>query len=145
MGVVAVEAHEDEVGAGRERLDAAVAEVGQAGGDATPLLDERADPTLHVGDVADGERPGELLGGVEVVRQDDLVELVDHPRRRHGVAEPGRRHAPRLGERAHDDESAFVADPVERRPRRELGVGLVDDHEPGRRREHERRAPRATR
>ena len=27
-------------------------------------------------------RPGELLGRVEVVRQDDLVELGDHPRRR---------------------------------------------------------------
>ena len=101
-----------------------------------PFLHQGADAAFHVGDVSHGECPGELLGGVEVVRQDDLVELIDHPRRRHRVPEPRCGHAPRLGERPHDDQPTIVGHPVERRPRRELGVGLVDDHEARRLGEH---------
>ena len=129
-GVVAVEAHEDEVGARRERLDAGRAEIGELGGDTAAFLDQRADPSLHVVDVANGERARQLLGGIEVVGQGDLVELVDDPLRGDGVAEPGRRHAPRLREGPDDDQAAVVGDAIEGRPGRELGVRLVDEEDP---------------
>ena len=97
-------------------------------------------PRLHLVDEAQGQAAGDLLGRVEVVGQRHLVELGHQPRRADQVAEAGGRHRPRLGERAGDDERAVVVDQAERRPRRELAVGLVDDHEqPGR----HGRAPRA--
>ena len=44
----------------------------------------------------------------EVVRQHDLLELLDHPRRRDREAEPQRGHRPHLRVRAHDDQRAVV-------------------------------------
>ena len=108
----------------------------KAAGDPAALLDERADALVHLGDVTHRQRAGELLGGVEVIRQDHLVELGDHPRRGHGITQSGCRHAPRLGERAHNDEASVVGDLVECRPGRELGVGLVDDDEASGVRQH---------
>ena len=87
--------------------------------------------------------PGGLLHRVEVVRQHDLVELGDQPRRPDEVAEAGGGHRPRLGVGAGDDERHVVVDQLERRPRRELAVGLVDHEQPGRQVEHRRgRSPR---
>ena len=44
-------------------------------------------------------------------------------------AEPHRGERPHLRVRAHDDERAVVVDQLERAPRRELAVGLVDDEQ----------------
>ena len=84
------------------------------------------DAVVHLVDVAQREPTGDLLGRVEVVRQHDLVELGDEPRRTDEVAEPGPGHRPRLRERARDDERARPRRPASaptsrrtgRRPRR---------------------------
>ena len=125
-GAAAVDAEQHEVGSARDDVDG---ERPQGVDDPLALGDDLLDAGVHLVDVGECQPAGGLLGGVEVVRQDHLLQLGDDPRRGDGVAEPGRRHAPRLGERAHDDEWHVVADEVQRRPVGELGVGLVDDDE----------------
>ena len=132
-GVVAAGAEQHEVGAGG--IDVEV-EVGQRGADAATLLDDRCHPAFHVADEPQRHATGGLLRRVEVVRQHHRLQSGDQPRRCDEVAEAGRRHRPRLGERAHDGEGAVVADAFERRPVRELGVRLVDHDEAGRHVEH---------
>jgi hypothetical protein len=65
-----------------------------------------------------------------VVREHDLVQLRDDPRRADEVAEAGRRHRPRLGERPGHHQRPLLVDQLERRPGGELPVGLVDDEQP---------------
>ena len=90
------------------------------------------DAALHLVDEPQREPAGDLLGRVEVIRQRDLVELGDEPRRADEVAEAGAGHRPRLAERAGDDERHVVVDELDRRPVGELAVGLVDHDQPGR-------------
>ena len=127
VDVAVADPEQHEVGAARERLDG---QRGEAVHEPLALLDDDLHALVHLVDVAQGERAGDLLGRVEVVRQHDVVEVADEPRRADEVAEAGRRHAPRLRERAHDDERAVLGDEVEGAPAGELGVGLVDDDEP---------------
>ena len=65
---------------------------------------------LHLVDEAQGQPAGDLLGGIEVVRQHHLVELGDQPRRPDQVAEAGAGHRPGLRERARDDQRRVVVD-----------------------------------
>ena len=80
---------------------------------------------------AEVERDGarDLRRHRERVRQQHLLELGDHPRRRDREAEAHRGQRPHLRVGAHDDERAVVVDELERAPRRELAVGLVDDEQ----------------
>ncbi len=121
-------AEQHEVGAAREHGDA---EVVHRSAHPLAFRDHAADPVVHLVDVLQGQTTGELLGRVEVVGQRDLLQLGDHPRRADDITEPGGGHPPRLGERAHHCHGRIVAHPVERGPRRELCVCLVDDDEPG--------------
>ena len=125
---VAVGTQQQEVGARREHRDAV--DGGELRGDALALGDEREHAVVHLGAEVEREPSGDLGGRREVVRQHDLVELLDDPRRRDREAEPQRGHRPHLRVRAHDDERAVVAHELERAPGRELAVGLVDDDEP---------------
>ena len=101
----------------------------ELGRDALALGDEPVHAVVHL--VAEVERePARDLGGrSQVVRQHDLLELVDHPCRCDREAEAQRGHRPHLRVGAHDHERAVVAHELERAPRRELAVGLVDDDE----------------
>ena len=58
-----------------------IGSVGQRGADALALGDDQPHPGVHLVDEAQRQPAGDLLGGVEVVRQHDLVELGDEPRR----------------------------------------------------------------
>ena len=68
----------------------------------SPLLDQVGHPGVHLVDVVEGQRAGQLLGRVEVIRQHHLLELGHHLGRPDQVAEAGRGHRPRLGEGAGD-------------------------------------------
>ena len=63
------------------------------------------------------------------VRQQDLFELPDHPRRPDREAESNCGERPHLRVRAHDHERELVVDECERAPRCELAVRLVDDQQ----------------
>ena len=113
-----------EVGRRRPHRDR---QLGQAGDEPAALLHQGGDAGAHGVVEVEGDAAGGLLHGVEVVRQHDLVELGDQRTRADEVAEAGRRHRPRLRVGAGDDERPVVVDQLERRPRGELAVGLVDD------------------
>ena len=65
-----------------------------------------------------------------MVRQHDLVEFGDEPRWADQITESGTGHRPGLGEGPRHDEGPVVGQEIECRPVGELGVRLVDDHEP---------------
>ena len=83
---VAGGAEEEEVGA--RRVDGDALEPRQLGGDTLALADQALHAVVHL--VAELERQAarDLRGRREVVRQHDLLELLDHPRRGH--AKPSR-------------------------------------------------------
>ena len=92
----------------------------------------RRHPGLHLGLEPQGQPAGDLAGGVEVVRQHHPLQLLHDLGRPDQVAEPAGGHRPRLGERPGDDQRPVVVDQVQRRPRGELAVGLVDHDQAGR-------------
>ena len=53
--------------------------LGERGEQPAALLDERRDPLLHLGAELERDRARELRGHRQVVRQHDLLELLDHP------------------------------------------------------------------
>ena len=89
---------------------------------------------------------GDLGHGVEVIREDDLLQLVDDPRRGEEVAETNGCHRPSLGIGATDDERGVVAEQRDGREVGELPVGLVDTEQAAvRRREFEHPSDRCFR
>ena len=107
-------------------------ELGQRVDEPLALGDDLLDPGVHLVDVAQGQSPGRLLGGVEVVREHHLLQVAHEPRRRDDVSEAGGGHAPGLREGPHDGQRSVLADEIEGGPVGELGVRLVDDDQPGR-------------
>ena len=81
---------------------------------------------LHLAAEVERDDAGDLRRHRKGVRQQHLLELGDHPRGPDGEAEAHRRQRPHLGIRAHHHERAVVVDELERAPRRELPVRLVD-------------------
>ena len=127
----------DGVAAGRARSSRRTATRRAAGRAARRLSRPRSSTSaatrcVHLVAVVERESPGDLLERVEVVRQHDLVELAHEPRRADEIAEAGRGHRPRLRVGPGDDERTVVVDELERGPRRELAVRLVDDEQTGR-------------
>ena len=147
-------AEQDEVGLRGPRLDG---QVRQTGLHSPALLGHGRHPLAHGRVVLQCEQPGQLRGRREPVREGHLLAGVDHLGVRDEVAQPDGGECPGLGERPDHPEApagalldrrlprrrpaggggcGAGAAQVQRRPVRELAVGLVHHHQPGRTRQH---------
>ncbi len=118
------DAKHQEVGPGRTYIDAVG--CGERGKQTPPLLDERGHPEFHLRTEVECDRSRDLSGHRQVVREQHLFELRDHPGGRDREAESHSRERPDLGIGAHDCQRPRFGYELHRAPSREFPVGLVD-------------------